>query len=221
MTRCITTITIALLITGTVAAAGPGGGIANHAEVLETIPIEPLSGAETRALLYMVEEEKLARDVYLELYERWNAPVFANIADSEQQHIDSVLSLVERYDLTAPATMGTPGVFADHGLQSLYDELVESGSISLNGAFRVGATIEDLDLADLHDELVLVDNQDITMVFENLVVGSENHMRAFVRQMERSGIEYDPQYIDAGYYQAILADDAPRNVSRDANRGRR
>lgn len=217
MTRTIAILTIALLITGTVSAVGPGGGIANHSAVLETIPIEPLNDAEIRALLYMIEEEKLARDVYLELYQRWDVPIFTNIADSEQQHIDSVLSLVERYDLTPPATMSIPGTFEDDALQSLYNDLVANGSTSVAAAFRVGATIEDLDLADLHDELTEIDNEDITMVFENLISGSENHMRAFIRQLERSGIEYVPGYIDADYFDAVVAG----NASRSTNRGKR
>jgi hypothetical protein len=221
MTRTIAILTITLLITGTVAAVGPGGGFADHPAVLEAMPIESLNDAETRALLYMVEEEKLARDVYLELYQRWDVPIFTNIADSEQHHIDSVLSLVERYDLTAPATMDTPGVFEDDGLQSLYNDLVESGSTSVAAAFRVGATIEDVDLADLHDELTEIDNEDITMVFENLISGSENHMRAFIRQLERLGIEYTPQYIDTEYFHAILDGDTLRNSPRNASPRRR
>ena len=37
-------------------------------------------------LSYMREEEKLARDVYLALYEKWGIRTFLNIAKAEQQH---------------------------------------------------------------------------------------------------------------------------------------
>ena len=38
------------------------------------------AAAEVEALQYMREEEKLARDVYLALYEEWQLPIFQTIA---------------------------------------------------------------------------------------------------------------------------------------------
>ena len=43
----------------------------------------------------MREEEKLARDVYLTLYDIWGTPAFNNIASSEQTHMDAVLMLID------------------------------------------------------------------------------------------------------------------------------
>lgn len=54
--------------------------------------------------MQMREEEKLARDVYLELYETWDLPVFYNIAQSEQTHMGAVKTLIEKYNLKDPIT---------------------------------------------------------------------------------------------------------------------
>ena len=47
---------------------------------VNSLPNEPLSPAETNGLLLMREEEKLARDVYTTLYQKWGSQVFSNIA---------------------------------------------------------------------------------------------------------------------------------------------
>jgi len=47
----------------------------------------------------------------------------------------------------------------------------------------VGITIEDLDIKDLQEKLKITDNNDVKMVFENLMKGSRNHMRSFYKQI--------------------------------------
>ena len=55
-----------------------------------------LTDDETYWLTYMREEEKVARDVYLYLNEKWNVRIFKNIAASEQTHMDAIKA-VARY----------------------------------------------------------------------------------------------------------------------------
>ena len=62
---------------------------------LSTPPSTNLSDIEVEGLLYMREEEKLARDVYLTLYDQWNINIFKNIAASEQTHTDAVKILLD------------------------------------------------------------------------------------------------------------------------------
>jgi hypothetical protein len=46
-------------------------------------------------LAFMLSEEKLARDLYLELGERYPHRTFQNIPKSEQRHMDAVVRLLE------------------------------------------------------------------------------------------------------------------------------
>ena len=78
-----------------------------------------LSQDEAAALLFMIEEEKLARDVYNALYAVWGVSTFQSIAASEQAHMDSLAVLLERYGLTSPV-QAEAGVFTDPELQALY-----------------------------------------------------------------------------------------------------
>lgn len=175
---------------------------------LDGMPIEDLSAGEEAGLLFMREEEKLAHDVYIRLYELWNRPIFDNIASSEQTHTEAVQLLLERYNLQDPVGDNGPGVFVDTSLQQLYDQLVARGRQSLEQAIRVGAAIEEIDILDLQNELDnIVDNQDVTLVYGNLQKGSRNHLRAFVRNMDNIGIVYVPEYLTQEYYDLIIAGD--------------
>lgn len=164
-----------------------------------------LSIDEEADLLFMREEEKLARDVYLALYEQWGTPVFQNIAASEQVHMDALLGLINQYGLQDPAAENGPGVFTDLSLQNLYNDLIASGSQSLLDALLVGAAIEEIDILDLQGSLAQTSNSSIAPVYQNLLAGSENHLIAFVSSWERqTGETYQPQYLEQDEYTDIM-----------------
>ena len=174
-------------------------------EALNSISTGTLSDAEVEGLLYMREEEKLARDVYLVLYEEWGMPVFQNIANSEQTHTDAVKTLLDRYGLEDPAAGQDVGTFTNPELQELYDLLVETGSRSLVDALRVGVAIEEIDILDLEEWIAQTNPADIVLVYENLMKGSRNHLRSFVSTLEQQTEEtYQPQYLDQAAYDAVV-----------------
>ena len=105
----------------------------------------PLTQAEIDDLKFLREEEKLARDVYLFSYDKYEAAIFNNISQSEQKHMNSVLSLMNKYGIPDSASTEI-GVFNNSDLQSLYWSLTAQSDISLIEALKVGATIEDLDI---------------------------------------------------------------------------
>ncbi|NLT34353.1 MAG: DUF2202 domain-containing protein [Gaiellales bacterium] len=140
-----------------------------------------LSVEEKARLLFMYEEEKMARDVYLSFYHLWGARIFANIAASEQRHMDAVETLLDAYAVPDPGFSEENGVFHDAELQKLYDDLVGQGSGSLWAARDVGRLIEEADIEDLEQAIARSDNADIDQVYSNLLRGSQNHLRAFSR----------------------------------------
>ncbi len=142
-----------------------------------------LSQSEIQGLVLMREEEKLARDVYAKLGEIWGTKIFFNISASEQTHTNAVAGLLEQYGIPDPVIQDIPGVFASQDMQALYDSFVARGSTSLQDALIVGADIEILDIKDLEKLISETDEADIIRVYENLKRGSENHLRAFNRQM--------------------------------------
>jgi hypothetical protein len=182
------------------AGQGTSPGTGTH-----IIPEGELSELEVEALLYMREEEKMARDVYQTLYEVWGTPVFSNIAASEQAHMDSVAYLLASYGLQDPAAGKEIGVFENGELQALYDELVAQGQGSLQAALLAGTAIEEIDIIDLQESLGATNNAAIIQTFENLLRGSINHLNAFVMNYERqTGTTYAPQYLNQEAYNALV-----------------
>lgn len=154
------------------ALEGPGGGARGD-----------ISATEREHLVFMREEEKLARDVYTVMYQKWASRIFVNISASEQTHMNAILTLLNRYGIEDPVGENGVGTFTDPELKTLYDELVARGNTSLEEALRVGVAIEELDIADLKDAMSVTDNGDILRVYGNLLRGSQNHLHAFNRAL--------------------------------------
>lgn len=171
----------------------------------EPIDITPgLSEAEESSLIFLREEEKLARDVYNYMGDKYNEMIFGNIASSEQKHLDFVLEVMAKYEIGNTGT-DEVGVFTNPDLQALYNELIEKGDKSVLDAMLVGATIEDVDIKDLEEALKGTSNEDLSELYAKLKCGSENHMRAFNKQVENKGGTYIPQYISQELFEEILA----------------
>lgn len=170
---------------------------------INQMPKGTLTDLEKEGILYMREEEKLARDVYLKLYEKWNQQTFNNIADAEETHMNAVKTLIEKYELEDPATQEI-GKFNNPELQQLYNDLIQEGNKSLYDALKVGAAIEEIDIIDLKEYLTYTEKEDIKLVYENLMKGSRNHLRAFVKAIERQGQTYTPQYLSQEEYDEII-----------------
>lgn len=182
-------------------------------QTIEELPYEQLSAEEESGLIFTREEEKLAFDVYTTLHSfaYANLNVFSNIANAEQTHTDSIKILLDKYALTDPvAEPQTVGEFENQDLQALYDALVNEGA-DLISALQVGCKIEELDIRDIQTELNdFVDNQDITLVYENLLKGSRNHLRAFYRTLQDNGGSYTPIYISQAQFDEIVNSDMER-----------
>ena len=162
---------------------------------------------EETHMIFMREEEKLARDVYITLGTKYSGTVaFSNIDDSEEQHTATVRDKLIKYNIDDPNTDDTVGEFtgADYGdyFTGKYKFLVQWGKKSLLDALYVGAYIEEFGMLEAvhcpkiiietHDSiqdsgdcgLDYTDNSDIQRMYGNLLEGSENHLRSYVGNIE-------------------------------------
>ncbi len=157
---------------------------------------------------FMREEEKLARDVYATLYadSTWGsqAQVFDNIAYSEQRHMDAMGRLLDKYGIPDPVveTRVDPGIYPDsctgdecvffnQDLAGLYKILVADGMADPLAGLLVGGLIEEKDMTDIQAAIDETDDPHIQSVYERLLCGSTNHLRAFARNIESAtGLSY-------------------------------
>jgi hypothetical protein len=165
----------------------------------------PITQAEIDDLKFLREEEKLARDVYLFSYDKYQVSSFSSISQSEQKHMNSVLNLMTKYGVPDSASTEI-GVFNNTDLQALYTSLTAQSNISLVDALKAGATIEDLDINDIDDFISNTTKSDLLNVYDNLTCGSKNHIRSFTSQLTLNDVTYIPQFISVEYYNTILSE---------------
>ena len=169
-----------------------------------SVQIATLTAAETDGLLFMVEEEKMARDLYAAFFGQYGSSSFQKIASSEQVHMDELKVLLNSYNIIDPTIGNNAGVFTDPDLQTLYDQLLAQGSVSLPEALKVGAAVEEIDILDLQSRLAQTALAPILSVYALLESASENHLRAFAGQISnQTGEVYVPGYLSAEEYQRI------------------
>ena len=207
---------------------GPASDIVSD-DASTVISTDALDDNELTHLMFMREEEKLARDVYIRSGMMYpESVVFGNIDDSEQRHTDSVKAMIEKYGYEDPNTNDNVGIYTgeDYGwyFTEKYQQLVAKASVSELDAYYVGAFIEELDMLDINQcPKVIIDTDngiddvsecgkvytaksDILRLYTNLLEGSESHLRGYVDNIERQTGEgsYQAQVLDQEAVDAIL-----------------
>jgi hypothetical protein len=183
------------------------------AALFESQPKGELSQEDRNGLMLMREEEKLAHDVYVTLGKSWDLRPFQNIPWAESQHMNAVKVLLDRYDIDDPVTDMTVGVFQNREIQTLYDKLVSQGEKSIEEAIKVGALIEELDIADLQRLTDEAESEDLRAVYEFLMRGSRNHLRAFARQLQRFNATYEAKHLSQEEFDRIAAGEHERGLA--------
>jgi hypothetical protein len=163
-----------------------------------------LTHEEIDDLLFLREEEKLARDVYLYSYNKYNVQIFKNISNSEIQHMNNVLQLLNKYNLQDSASPNI-GEFHNVTLQSVYNELIIQSDISLLEALKIGDKIEDLDIRDIGLNEARTSKLDILSLYSTLKCGSRNHLRNFNNQVLQNNGFYIPEFISQEEFNDIIS----------------
>jgi hypothetical protein len=183
-------VIISLAMVAPLSARGPKGG--KNGQSLAT-----LTQSEIDSIIYMREEEKLARDVYQTLFDEYGTSIFENIRNSEQRHMDALKNLIIKYGLEDPVQNDTVGEFNNPVFSELYEDLVAAGTESYCGALQVGIDIEELDIADIQDALngdeviAPIEAPDVIRVLNNLLSGSWNHLNAFTSQSDANNCDVE------------------------------
>lgn len=131
-------------------------------------------------LRFMIQEEKMAGDLYQAFYEQTGLRIFSKIAASEDQHMETLLAQAERAGIDVSDLLALPeGEYLDAGLQALYGSLLTTGSESVTAALTVGQQVEQVDIADLSAAQIEVVGTPLATVYAHLLDASQNHLSAF------------------------------------------
>jgi hypothetical protein len=141
-------------------------------------PAPSVQANQTAMLQYLMEEEKMAHDVYQRFHQLWGSGVFDNIESSETTHQQLLLPVLQAKGIPDPRT-GQPGTFKDARIQQMYNQLTQEGARSVTDAYRAGVTIEEQDIADLQADLKTTTDPAVVSALQRLLAGSQNHLQSF------------------------------------------
>ena len=152
------------------------------------LSLSPLAQAQTYSaealadLRFMIEEEKLAGDVYRVFGGLYPTIMpFKNIPKSEDTHVSALVGQANGIGLyIGDLTSLSAGHYLNADLQSLYSSLVSYGSTSSFAALTVGKNVELKDIDDLNLAMSRIPTtSSLYTVYGNLRNGSNNHLNAF------------------------------------------
>jgi hypothetical protein len=161
-------------------------------------------------LRFLREEEKLARDIYVALHERWGIVAFDTISAAEQRHMNRVMGGMESRGIPDPVVKDTVGVFANPELAKLFQTLTKRGDASEAAALRVGVLVEELDIHDIQGMRTRTQDREVLSTYDLLECGSRNHLRTFVRNLSRRNATYAPVHLKQAAFDAIVAGEHER-----------
>jgi hypothetical protein len=183
----------------------------NEAKMMPTIDLtkaskDNLTKEQKYSLAFMWNEEKLARDLYLEVENKQTNRQMYNIGTkSETKHVSMVEDLVEKYNInilnlkdysikyTESELRALPaGKFGVDKIQTLYDALYAKGIKSKRDALEMACMVEVTDVNDLLEYIKIADDgkhKDLVDTFAMLRDGSYNHYWAFDSGLKQLGVE--------------------------------
>jgi len=142
-----------------------------------------LTTLQKEKMKFMVQEEKMARDVYLVMAKKYTSKkIFSNIASAEQKHIEAVFAVGKRSGVNFGNMSNQIGVFTDARIAAMYTELIKRGSVSQAEAINVGISIEKIDISDLlAEQKEFKTSPEVSKLIVNLVKASQQHLSAFTK----------------------------------------
>jgi len=212
ITGLLSLVVVTLVGCGQGNGNGSGKNGAGASFDINQYPISTLTQDVKDSLAFMGNEERLAYDVYMNLYNYHlnngdTIKQFKNISTkSEIKHIGIVQDLVRRYNLGADDVTNVENPVSDNSIaqtnmpmgeydipeiQELYDALYEKGIKSVQDALEVGCMVEVTDINDLDRWIQKAQNANATDViagFEILRNGSYNHYWAFDKGLKNIGV---------------------------------
>ena len=166
------------------------------------------SAADPTHLIRLYEEEILAHDLYVELGKvHPGVRPFQNIPHSEARHRDVMAGILNQEGIAIPEPhKGKRFVTPD--LDQTYRKWLREGRKSEVDACRIGVRLEDHDIADLR--AAQADFKKHRQALASLEAASENHLRAFYRQLTNRGGNYAVEALGATDFTKIVEGDRQR-----------
>jgi hypothetical protein len=158
-----------------------------------------LTDQQLADLLYLSEEEKMARDICAVFWEKHDIVLFETVMNTEQRHMDMIRNAKARHGIKKVADRSKAGVYTNQKLQDIYTEMTDKHDTTFHKALLNSALITETAILGLRDAISeLNGNQPkLAKVYDTLLDDSENHLRIFAGVLATlDDADYEAQHED-------------------------
>lgn len=154
------------------------------------------SAEEQSDLQFMVEKEKLLKNVYQVMYDTYDNYLFKTIMDCKEKHMTLLSARLDKYGLENPVAYLGDGVFSNSSFQQIYDTFIEEGQIDLTESMMYLKNMEEKHIIDIENTLSKTEgNLDVVKVYNICLVESKAHLDEiliFTKGMDLTKKLFDP-----------------------------
>lgn len=140
-----------------------------------------LTIAEQNDLLYMIEKEKMMRNIYKTMFQEYNVELFQSIYQAKESHLSLLSSKIDKYDVHNPLVYSAENEFENSSLQLVYDDFLAKKLIYEIEALNFVKNMEERHINYVETTVSQVDgNDDIVSVYNVILLGSQAHLDALL-----------------------------------------
>ncbi|MFA5358953.1 MAG: DUF2202 domain-containing protein [Patescibacteria group bacterium] len=168
---------------------------------------EGLGEKEKTGLVYLAGEEKMLRDFFAKMAEKYREKPFGYLATAESGHVAAVKILLEKYELADQAGMDLPtGEFADKKIKEFFDKQTVAGEASGEAALVAGLEMIEFNIKDIEQFTFSTARPDLRQSYNLLAQVARNHLRELWKSLpEKEGeLKYKPKYISEEQFKSIV-----------------
>ncbi|MBE2217527.1 MAG: DUF2202 domain-containing protein [Ignavibacteria bacterium] len=168
--------------------------------------VQSNAGTDEKLLQKMYEEEKMSYDLYSEFFNKWGLNVFDQVRESEAIHMLRIKELMGVKELPQGTGLAgdEKGLYDNKDIQALYDEYTVLGNISDVTSLETAALMEENDITNLRERIKSQTDDRTIKIFAQMERASQNHLRAFVKSLKLSGVEYQPAVLSLSDFDMII-----------------
>lgn len=165
---------------------------------------EHLSNEEKESVKYVVESEKLSRDMYLKLYEIWELEIFNASHKIDITHFNAIKLFAINEKIVEEGFNGKPGVYSSPYFNRLYKDFSETANKSFYDALYVAATMEEMAIFDIMEYEVNTKNKELAKLLLDLKYGAMGNLRKLNKEILKYGVSYEGKYLEPALLKRIL-----------------
>lgn len=142
-------------------------------------PTGALTDAQKTTLAALMEEQKLAHDLYDAFANAYATSVFGCVSSEVSTQLTATGNLLTLYAVADPTAGQPPGKFTSAAIQQQYESLLAQGTTSLDSASAAARSLESTSIADLTAAATDLSAPDVLQLYANLLEASQRHLAAF------------------------------------------